>query len=328
MNRPVACVVLAAWAWGAAAWGAAEGPGIEAAQQSYDRGNYTQAVTELRAVVARDQQNGPALLLLTKSLLELQQHDAAVNSAEKAVAVNSQSSEYHEWLGRAYGEKADHSSWFSAVPLAKKARREFEQAVELDSKNFIAYQDLIEFDCTAPGLVGGGEEKGRTEIAKLAELDKAQGHYAAGTCDKAKKNFAGADAEFTLALQSEPKSVRLIYDIGDYAAKHSQAERLLAVADAGEKLQASDARGKFYRAAGLILKKEHLEQAEQLLRAYLKEGVPRSDAPRPASAHAWLGKLYEEQGKNDAALEEYRSALKLDPKNKNAQDAMKHLQKN
>jgi len=34
---------------------------------------------------------------------------------------------------------------FSALSLAKKARKEFERAVQLDEKNFSAYQALIEF---------------------------------------------------------------------------------------------------------------------------------------------------------------------------------------
>jgi len=78
---------------------------------------------------------------------------------------------------------------FSALSLAKKARKEFERAVELDEKNFSAYQALIEFDCSAPGIAGGGEDKARPEIAKLAALDPAEGHYAQGNCRRQKKDF-------------------------------------------------------------------------------------------------------------------------------------------
>src|SRR6266699_720160 len=121
--------------------------------------------------------------------------------------------------GRAYGEKADHASWFSAISLAKKTRKEFETAVQLDARNFSARQALIEFDCSAPGLVGGGEDKAVRQIEQLAEMDAAEGHYAAGNCRRQKKEFAAADEEFTKALESNPKSAELIYDIGDYAIK-------------------------------------------------------------------------------------------------------------
>ena len=125
---------------------------------------------------------------------------------------------------------------FSGLSLAKKTRKEFETAVHLDEKNFSARQALIEYDCSAPGIAGGGEDKAIPQIARLSELDAAEGHYAAGNCRRQKKDFATADAEFTKSLDAHPKSASLIYDIGDYAMKHNQPDRLVAVADAGEKL--------------------------------------------------------------------------------------------
>src|SRR5580704_9265480 len=159
----------------------------------------------------------------SKAVLELQAADAAITSAERAVAIDPKSSVYHEWLGRAYGEKAEHSSMFSALGLARKTHREFEVAVELDEKNFPARQALIEYYCEAPGMVGGGEEKAKPEIQKLQAMDASEGHFAAGVCRKQKKDFAAADAEFKLALESQPKRADLIYDIGDYAMRHGQA---------------------------------------------------------------------------------------------------------
>src|SRR5216684_1071273 len=211
--------------------------------------------------------------------------------------------------------------------LAKKTRKEFESAVQLDEKNFSARQVLIEFDCSAPGLVGGGEEKARPQIKQLAEMDAAEGHYAEGNCRRQKKDFAAADAEFAKALESNPKSAELIYDIGDYAVKRSQADTLLAVAEAGERVAPNEPRGKFYRGVALILRKEDLDESETLLREYLKKAPLRSGYPRPAAVHAWLGRLFENQGKAEEAAKEYESALKLDPKNKMAQEALKRLKK-
>src|SRR5580693_1864581 len=193
----------------------------EAGRRAYESGEYSKAVMELQAAAAKEPQNGEVQLLLTKSYLELQERDAAINSAEKAVAIDPKSSVYHEWLGRAYGEKADHSSMFSAPGLARKTHREFEIAVQLDERNFSARQALIEFDCAAPGMVGGGEEKAKPEIEKLQSMDASEWHYAAGNCRRQKKDFADADAEFKLALESKPKSAELIYDIGDYAVRRS-----------------------------------------------------------------------------------------------------------
>jgi tetratricopeptide (TPR) repeat protein len=301
--------------------------GLEAGRHEYEASDYAKAIQVLQAAAAKDPQNGDVQLLLAKSFLELQEHDAAIKSAEKAVSLDPQNSIYHEWLGRAYGDKANHASWFSAISLAKKTGKEFEAAVQLDGKNFSARQALIEFDCSAPGLVGGGEEKALPQIRQLAEMDAAEGHYATGNCRRQKKDFAVADAEFTKALESNPKSAELIYDIGDYAMKRSQSDRMLAVAEAAERVTPSDPRGNFYRGVALVLKKETPDEAERLLREYAKKAPKRSGYPRAAAAHVWLGRLFENQNKTEDAAREYETALKLDPKNKMAQEASKRLKK-
>lgn len=303
------------------------GDAIESARQAYEISDYPKAVELLHQAAAKDPKNPEIFLLLTKSYNELQQHDQAIATAEKAVSLDPQNSVYHEWLARAYGEKAEHSGPFSGLSLAKKTRKEFDTAVHLDEKNYSARQALIEFDCSAPGIVGGGEEKAIPQIARLTELDAAEGHYAAGNCRRQKKDFATADAEFTKSLDNHPKSANLVYDIGDYAMKHGQPERLIAVANEGEKVAPKDPRGKFYRGVALILKKDTGPQPEALLREYLNSAPTRNGYPRPHEVHEWLGRDYENQNKPAAAIAEYEAALKIDPKSRTASDALKRLKK-
>jgi tetratricopeptide (TPR) repeat protein len=325
MKRVLAALCIASTVMAAA--NAKQEAGLEAGRRAYEASDYAKAIQALQAAAANDPQNGEVQLLLTKSYLELLEYDPAIKSAEKAVAIDAENSVYHEWLGRAYGEKADHASLFSAISLAKKTRKEFDTAIQLDGKNFSARQALIEFDCSAPGIVGGGEEKALPQIKLLAEMDAAEGHYAAGNCRRQKKDFAVADEEFAKALESNPKSAVLIYDIGDYAVKRGQPERLLAVAEMGERVAPGDPRGKFYRGVALVLKKENPEEAERLLTEYAIKAPMRSGYPRPAAAHAWLGRLFEDQNKMQEAVKEFESALKLDPKNKMAHEALKRLKK-
>jgi tetratricopeptide (TPR) repeat protein len=300
---------------------------FESGRQAYEASDYSKAAQLLQEAASKNPQNAEIHLLLAKTYNEINQHDAAIASAERAVALDPQSSVYHEWLGRAYGAKAEHASIFSGLSLAKKTRKEFETAVRLDERNFSARQALIEYDCSAPGIAGGGEDKALPQIAKLAELDAAEGHYAAGNCRRQKKDFAAADAEFTKALENHPKSANLIYDIGDYAMKYSQPDRLLAVASEGEKVAPTDSRGTFYRAVAFVLTKKSGGEAESLLREYLNRAPTRSGYPRRWEAHEWLGRLYENQGKRKAAIDEYEAALKLDAKSKSANEALKRLRK-
>ncbi len=311
----------------AAADGLRPDDNLQAAHEAYEASDYTKAARLLQLALEQHPRDAEIHLLLAKTYYESQHYDAAVASAEKAVALDPQSSPYHEWLGKVYGEKAGHASMFSALSPAKKARREFEKAVELDEKNFSAHQALIEFDCSAPGIVGGGEDKARPEIARLAALTPAEGHYAAGNCRRQKKDFAAADAEFAKALELHPKSTELVYDIGDYAMKQSQAETLAIVAEQGETIAPSDPRALFYRAVALVIKHERAEDSERLLNQYLKRAPLRSGFPPPWRVHEWMGRLYENQQKSQAAIQEYEAALKLEPRNKNVREALKRLKK-
>ena len=295
------------------------------AQQAYEKGDYAKVIEILKPAAEKEPGNGEIQLLLTKCFLETKQWDRAVSSGEKAVASNPQSSVYHQWLGDAYGQKANHASMLSAYPLARKTQKEFETAVQLDDKNSDAALDLIEYDCTAPSIVGGGDDKAQALIQRLASQDPAAGHYGAGICKAQKKDYAAADAEFSEALEKKLKLVDRLYDIGDYFQQRGQADKLIAVADAGEALAPNDPRGKFYRAVGWILQGQKLPEATKLLNEYSNEAPVRSTYPKPWEVHYWMGKLYEAQKNVSGAKTEYQAALKLEPKYKRAQDALKRL---
>jgi tetratricopeptide (TPR) repeat protein len=300
---------------------------LEKAKAAFEKGEYPQAIEILKSAAAGEPNNADLYVLLARAYLELNQYDAAVNSAEKAVAINPKNSEYHRWLGEAYGAKADHASMLSAYSLARKTQKEFDAAVQLDARNFDAQQDLIEYDCTAPGMVGGGEEKAQPLIEKLMAMDAAEGHYATGVCRAQKKNYDAADAEFTKALEGKPKTAKRVYDIGDYYLRRKNGEKLLVVAGIGEEIAPRDARGKFYRGVALILQNEKPAEAEKLLREYLELAPMNSEYPRPWVAHYWLGRLQENRKNPAAARGEYQAALKLNGKYKPAQEALKQLGK-
>jgi len=76
-----------------------------------------------------------------------------------------------------------------------------------------------------------------------------------------------------------------------------------------------------------VVDKQDAAGAEKLLREYLKVAPMRSGYPRPAMAHYWLGQLAEDGGNDKVARAEYETAVKMDPKNKLAQEALKKVKK-
>ena len=303
------------------------GDAPEDAKHAFTVGDYPRAIEILNRAASSSPNDAAVYHLLARSYFEDGQFDRAVSAAEKSVALAPDNSAYHELLGHVYGEKADRSGWFSALSLAKKARKEFEVAVKLDPQNFSAMQALIEFDCSAPGMAGGGEDKARPEIQTLSSLDAAEGRYAAGNCRRQKKDFEAADAEFQKSLVLHPKSADLIYDMGDHYMKRGQADRLWLVVKEGQRADARDPRGDFFRAVALVIQKEKPAESAALIRDYVAHAPKRDNYPSKAMAHYWLGRIQENLNDAVAAKREYREAVDLEPKNRFANEALKRLQR-
>jgi tetratricopeptide (TPR) repeat protein len=83
----------------------------------------------------------------------------------------------------------------------------------------------------------------------------------------------------------------------------------------------------YYAAVANVIAGENLPDAQKALNAYLgQQPLPRrEDHATLASAHSWLGRLYEMLGQRDTALTECRTALKLEPKNRYARDCLRRV---
>src|SRR5436305_9550438 len=145
--------------------------------------------------------------LLSRAYYELEQWDLSINAAQRAVALNPASSEYHLWLGRAYGNKASHATWFTAIMLAKKTRMEFERAVQLDENNVNAHSDLAEYYMEAPSFLGGGAEKARAQAELLAGRDAAAAYWV-------KARLAEKDGDAATAEQDYREAIKVSNDPG------------------------------------------------------------------------------------------------------------------
>ena len=234
----------------------------EAGKHAYETGNYDKAVETLKTVVAREPDNGPAHHWLTRTYYEMHQVDAAVAEGERTVALDPRNSVYRLWLGLTYGMKAEHAGpFFMGFFLARKTRKEFEEAVRLDPRNFDAQQDMIEFYCKAPGIVGGGEDKAQRAINELMRLDEAEGLFARASCSRAKKRYPQADAEFEAALKANPQRAAVLYEIADYHLERDgdRSETLQRIVGMAAAIDPADPREQYYRGAILVTQNARLE---------------------------------------------------------------------
>jgi tetratricopeptide (TPR) repeat protein len=156
MRRYWISIIGAAALSSALAFARTPNPELSRAEELYQRTEYGRAIEELRAAEPR---SAAVYALLGKAQFMKGQYKEAVSSLEKAVVEDGLSSDYYDWLGKAYGRVAEGSSFLSALGYAKKTVRAFERAVELAPTNLEALSDVFEYYLDAPGMVGGGVDK-------------------------------------------------------------------------------------------------------------------------------------------------------------------------
>ena len=291
-------------------------------------GRVDEAVKLLKQRTQTASDDAEAWHLLCRSFYAKSRWDDAIAAARRAVAIKPKSSDYHLWLGRAYGQKAESISswhWLTALSLAGKTRTEFEKAVELDSNNVGARSDLAEFYAEAPGIVGGGKDKARRQAEQLASRDAAAAHWVSGLLAERDKDMATAEREYRAAVEASHGDGGRWLDLASF---YKRAGRPKDMQGAIERAIAADKkRGEvFYDAASILYDSNlDLENAASLVRRYLESQNKVEEAPA-FRAHYLLGNILAKLGHTQAAEAEYHAALDLNSDFADAQDALRRLQ--
>jgi tetratricopeptide (TPR) repeat protein len=298
---------------------------LQAAQRQFDAGNFSAAITTLQSATSQNPSNAAACYWLGRSYYEIRDYDNAVAQAEKSVALDAKNSLYHQWLGRTYGGKADRDRSFF---LARKVKKEFEEAVRLNPANISARRDLEEYCLEAPWIVGGSKEEAMAQVNAIASLDPVEGHLARAFYNlSTTKKPEQAEAEYRQVLAAKPARFETYLEVADFYVRQSQAADVQSTVQAAAQLSSNDARLAFYRGVAGVLANGDLAVAERDLKSYVASTPDRSDWPSHAAARVWLGKLYEAQGKRPQAAEQYRAALQLNPQHKEARSRLNQLGK-
>lgn len=312
-----------AWALGPAAGSPC--PARPAIANDLRSGKYAETVAALRQQVAQNPNDAQATLWLARSYLDLGNYGQAVTFAERAARLSPDCSESHFWLARSYGLKAAKSRSFW---LARKARQEYQTAVHLDPDNLAARRDLMEFYLQAPWILGGDKEKALAQVKAIASRNAMQGDLARAEYWRDLDDTALAAKEYRKVLESKPDHAEAYFEVADFYESDGKPEQIEAAVRAASLITPSDPRLDYYSAVADVMRGQALSKAEQDLKAYILKTPPRDDFPPHASAHDWLGRIYELWGKKQQAIEQYQFALKLSPDNQMAHDALKRLDAN
>ena len=119
--------------------------------------------------------NAVGAFYLGRTFFAQEQYEDAIKWFDKAILLDNHNSDYHLWLGRACGYQAQRASVLWQFPLARRVRKHFERAVELNPDNIDARADLAEYYLKAPWFLGGGREKAETQAHEISQRNLAEG---------------------------------------------------------------------------------------------------------------------------------------------------------
>ena len=294
-------------------------------------GRADQALQALNSQIQANPNDARAYNLMGRVYFQLEHWDDAIRAAEKSVALAPDVSEYHQWLGRVYGEKAEtvgRVHFISAISLVRKVKAEFERAVALDpdGKNLSARADLAEFYTEAPSIMGGDKAKAKTLAEFVLKLDPALGHSMLGRIQEKQGAKEHAEQEYKAAIEASTNLARYWISLGSFYRRAGRFDEMQSAVNKSLTARSQAGIALFDGASLLMSGGRDFPQAIKMFRQYLGLDDPAEDGPA-FQAHYLLGTLLEKQGDVKAAVEEYRAALTLASEYKPAQDALARMGK-
>ena len=303
-------------------WGA---PAVaESAREMLASGHADEAIRVLHQPNPSDLKRAEADNLLCRAYFELEQWDAAVSACEKAASLDSSSSLFQLWLGRAYGEKADRVSFLKAASLAGKVRDSFERAVQLDPGSWEARTDLAEFYLEAPSLVGGGKDKAQAQADALMRIKPGLAHWVMGRLAEKNKDGAAAEREYRAAIESSGDGAHAWLNLALFYWHTKRFDEMEKTLHSME-LRPQDRPESLSDGASILLRSgRNFPFAIRLVQKYLQGPLVEQE---PAfKAHELLGELLEKQGDRKGAADQYRAALTLASEYGRARSGLKRVE--
>lgn len=319
--RAVAVLLWAALPFAAAAQGThATLAQINTALQA---GEADKALTLVASLPEGGANDAEAQNLECRVRFTLQQWEAAVTACEQAVRLDGQNSNYHLWLGRALGERADRASFLNAFSLGKRVRTEFEQAAHLDPHNAPALSDLGEFYKDAPGVVGGGDDKAESVAEELDRIDPSRAHQLRAGIAESRKDYDTAEQELkaSIAASAHPASQWTVL-ASFYLHRQRIADMESAIHNCVTAASHDRTAGvALYDGAGVLIRaRRDAELAAKMLDNYLSGNAKTEEAPA-FIAHYRLARLLEELGDGEGAKREQAAGFAMAHEYRPPQDA-------
>jgi len=224
--------------------------------------------------------DGATNFLMGRDYFMLVDFKKATTYLQAAVAADPANAEYLDWLGRAYGKRAETSNPLMAPGLASKARQAFEKAVEIDPKNSDALSDLFDYYLEAPGFLGGGYDKALAVSEATAKFDPAQGYFEKAKLAQKRREFQAAEDHLRKAISVAPREVGHFLALAKFLATQGRNKESDAVFLEAQTKHPDSPQVLFAWASVLVKEKRDLGQAKTMLEKYMQSPLTADDPPK------------------------------------------------
>jgi predicted Zn-dependent protease len=273
MGKPLA-LVFAALLFGAVSSISAQT--LNKAEELYKQTDYSGSL----ALLNKNTQDAATNFLIGRDYLMEGEPKEATDFLLKATQEQPNNSEYMDWLGRAYGRRAESSSMLTAPGFASKARQAFERSVELNPKNSDALSDLFDYYLNAPGFIGGGYDKAATVSDKMAAIDPSEALYEKAKLAQKRNETGDAELHLRQAVAAAPHEVGHLVSLAKFLATHGRNQESDEVFHLAEKVDPNAPRVWYARADVLVKQKRDLDEARALLDKYIHASLTPDDPPK------------------------------------------------
>ncbi len=297
-------------------------PSLTHAKQLYDARNLDAAKQEFAALARARPNDVTPVLYLGKIAMAQNDGDEGIKQFEQCVKIDDNNSECHAWLGNALGNTAMRASKFKLPFIAKRTKKEFDRALELDPRNIEARWGELQYYMQAPGFVGGSMDKAREQAAEIDRHDKLRGALAYAALAEREKKTAEAEAAYQRAVAAAPDSVVGYNGLVNLYVREKRWSEAFAILDRAAARIPSDGNIALAVARVAYLSGEQLARGEEAAKGWIANPPKNASTNSQAAAHLRLGNIYEKTSRKELARGEYERALSLNPKFEDAKKAL------
>jgi tetratricopeptide (TPR) repeat protein len=255
------------------------GSDLSQAEQLYERTDYQSSL----ALLDKSAADAATMFLIGRDYFMLGDFKKSTDYLQKASLSDPKNSQYVDWLGRAYGKRAETSNPLTAPSLASKARQAFERSVALDARNRDALDDLFEFYLEAPGFLGGGYDRAGKVADEISTFDRAEGLYLKAKLAQKRKEFQTAEQQLRQAVAIAPQALGHVIALAKFLANEGRIQESDELFLEAQKAHPDAPTIWFTRADLLIKQRRSLDEARSLLLKYIHAPTTADDPPKQAA---------------------------------------------